>query len=195
MLSRSAIITGSILIGILFIVLWVAGNFNGLVSKHAGVENAWSKVETQYQRRLDLIDNVVASAKGSQAQEREVIEAIADARKQYSAAETTNDKAAAASSLESTVAILPRLQEAYPELKSNEQVSRLITELYGTENQIAGVRDGYNDTVTRYNVSIASFPSNLFASMFGFERAKLFKADAGASKAPSVNFGGDQGGK
>lgn len=187
-LTKPAIITGTVLVGLLFIVLWVASNFNGLVSKRAGVDNSWAKVETQYQRRLDLIDNVVASAKGSQAQEREVIGAIADARKQYSSAETTNDKAAAASSLESTVAILPRLQEAYPELKSNEQVSRLITELSGTENQIAGVRDGYNDTVTRYNVSIATFPSNLFARMFGFERAKLFKADAGASKAPTVKF-------
>lgn len=187
-LSKPAIITGAILFMLLLAFGWVSANYNSLVKAKSQVDNAWAKVETQYQRRLDLIDNVVSSVKGSQKQEIEVFSKIADARKQYNSATTTADKAEAASTIESTVAVLPRLQEAYPELKSNEQVTKLINELKGTEDGIAKKRDFYNDTVTNYNVNVSRFPKNIFSNMFGFDKAELFKADKGADKAPKVEF-------
>lgn len=190
-LSKPAIITAAVLGTILVLGLWLSGNYNSLVGKKAEVENSWSKVETQYQRRLDLIDNVVASVKGAQGQEVAVIGQITDARRAYGAADSTEDKAAAASSLETNIALLPRLQEAYPDLKSNTQVTALINELGGTENTIAGVRNDYNDKVTGYNVGISRFPGNIFANLFDFDRAKLFQADSGASKAPTVKFGAE----
>lgn len=188
-LSKPAIVTGVVLLFGLMLFSWVTGNYNGLVKQKAEVDNSWAKVETGYQRRLDLIQNIVSSAQGSQAQEQKVFGQIADARKQVSSSDSTNDKAAAASQNESTImAIVPRLQEAYPELKSNEQVSKLIAELQSTETGIQKSRDNYNNTVTNYNVGIASFPKNVFANMFGFEKSTLFKADSSASKAPKVQF-------
>lgn len=188
-LSKPAIITGAILAFILIMGMWLAGNYNNLVTEKNDVDNSWAKVETQYQRRLDLIDNVVSSVKGAQGQEQRVFGQIADARKQYANATTTEQKAEAASNVETTIAMLPRLQEQYPELKSNEQVSKLIGELQGTENGIAEKRDLYNDTVKNYNNSVMHIPGVWFANMFGFEKAKLFDADAAAATAPKVNFG------
>ena len=187
-LSTPAIVTGVVLILGLMIFGWFTSNYNSLVSAKADVDNSWAKVETQYQRRLDLIDNVVASVQGAQGQEIAVFGKIAESRTAYNNASTTDEKAAAASAMETNIAVLPRLQEAYPELKSNEQVTKLINELSGTENTISTVRDVYNDKVTSYNVAITKFPTSLFANMFDFEKAKLFKADAGASKAPKVKF-------
>lgn len=187
-ISKAAITTGAVLLIALMVFGWIAGNYNSLVVARSSVDNSWAKVETQYQRRLDLIDNVVSSVKGSQGQEQKVFGQIADARKQYSNASTTDEKAAAASQVETTIAMLPKLQEQYPELKSNEQVSKLIAELQGTENGIAAKRDTYNDTVTNYNNNISQFPKVMFAGLFHFEKAKLFKADVAASKAPKVDF-------
>lgn len=187
-LSKPAIVTAIILGIVAFFGLWFAGNYNGLVSASTAVDNTWAKVESQYQRRLDLIDNVVSSVKGSQGQEQKVFGDIAKARTQYNQAKTSDEKATAASSIETNVALIPRLQEAYPELKSNEQVSKLIGELSGTENGILDVRNRYNDAVTNYNTNIRRFPKNIFAGLFGFEKRNLFQADAGANKAPKVNF-------
>lgn len=185
---KPAIITGAILFFVLILGFWFAGNYNSLVSSSNAVDNSWSKVETQYQRRLDLIDNVVASVKGSQVQEQKVFGDIAAARTQYGAAKTTDQKVAAASAMETSIAVIPRLQEAYPELKSNEQVSKLIAELAGTENSVATARNTYNDTVTNYNVNVTRFPKSIFAGLFHYEKRQLFKADAAASKAPKVNL-------
>lgn len=187
-LSKSAIITGITLFMFFFMGLWFVGNYNSLVTSRNAVDNGWSKVETQYQRRLDLIDNIVSSAKGSQAQEQKVFGDIAKARSAYNNAGNSDDKAAAASQIETSIAIIPRLQEAYPELKSNEQITRLINELAGTENGIATSRNTYNDIVTNYNNGIGRFPKSLFANMFGYDKAKLFKADANASTAPKVKL-------
>lgn len=187
-LTKPAIVTG-IVLGVLFLLgAWFVANYNSLVSASNAVDNSWAKVETQYQRRLDLIDNVLQSVKGSQGQEQAVFGKIADARSQYNNASTTEEKAAAASSIETNVAVIPRLQEAYPELKSNEQVTALVNELKTTENGIAEKRDFYNDTVTNYNNNITKFPKSIFAGMYGYEKAKLFKAEVSASKAPKVNF-------
>lgn len=192
-LSRPAIVTAVILGVLLFFGLWVSGNYNSLVTASNGVDNTWAKVETQYQRRLDLIDNVVASVKGSQLQEQKVFGDIAKARTQYNQANTAEGKAEAANSIETNVALIPRLQEAYPELKSNEQVSKLIAELAGTENGILDVRNRYNDAVTNYNTNITRFPKNIFAGLFNYDKRTLFKSDVAASKAPVVNFGSQNG--
>lgn len=188
-LTKPAIATAVIGGVVLFTGLWVMGNYNSLVKSKADVDNSWAKVETQYQRRFDLIGNIVQSVKGAQIQEQKVFGQIADARKQYQNASTTSEKAEAAQAIETNVALIPRLQEAYPELKSNNQVTKLIDELKGTEDAIAGVRDGYNNTATNYNVNIKSFPKSAFANMFNFKEQKLFKAVDSAKEAPKVRFG------
>jgi LemA protein len=189
-LSKPAIATGITLLSIFALFGWGVANYNSLVAQKADVDNAWAKVETQYQRRLDLIQNIVGSVKGAQKQERDVFGKIADARKQVVSNAPTDEKAAAASQSESTiVSIVPRLQEAYPDIKSDGQVSKLITQLETTENGIAKSRDAYNNTVTNYNVGVVRFPKSVFAGMFGFQKSNLYKADQGANKAPSVNFG------
>lgn len=187
-LTKQARITGIVLVIILFVGLWIGGNYNSLTVSRNEVDNSWAKIETQYQRRLDLIDNVVASVKGAQGQEQKVFGDIAKARSAYNNAGNTSDKAAAASQLETNIAVIPKLQEAYPELKSNEQVTKLIDEVRGTEGQIATARDRYNDTATNYNNNISRFPKNIFANSFGFKKQSLFKADTAAAKAPKVNL-------
>mgnify|MGYP001614664450 FL=1 len=189
-LTKPAIITGSILVFSLILGMWLMGNYNSLISSKNAVDKSWSKVESQYQRRLDLIGNLLNSAKGAQKQEREVFIKIAEARKIYNnPSSTTNQKASAASQIETnTIALLPRLQEAYPDLKSNQQVQSLMNELTKTEDGILGARDTYNDTATNYNTGIQRFPKNLFAQWFGFSKVNLFKADSGANKAQEIEF-------
>jgi LemA protein len=171
-----------------FLAIWVIGNLNSLVGMKEDVNESWGKVEVQYERRVSLIGNLVNSVKGSQVQEQKVFGDIANARKQYQSASDTNGKVAAANQIDTAISILPRLQEAYPELKSNENMQKLMAELAGTENQIAGVRDGYNKVATNYNKGIQKFPKSIFASMGGYERRELFKSKAGAENAPEVKF-------
>lgn len=190
-MSKAAIVTAIVLgvIGVFF--LWIVGNFNSLVTMNEDVDNSWSKVETTYQRRFDLIGNLVESVKGSQLQEQEVFKAIANARSQYQAAQQSgneNAQAQAASSVETNLALVPRLQEAYPELKSNQNVQNLMKELTGTEDGIATARNTYNDVVTNYNKGVQSFPKVIFASLFGYKERAQFKANAAAATAPTVNF-------
>lgn len=173
---------------VLLMGMWFAGNYNSLIASRNEVDKSWATVETQYQRRMDLIDNLVASVKGAQGQEAKVFIAIADARKQYASATTPDGKAKAADAVETNIALIPRLQEAYPELRSNEQVTKLMDQLTGTENGIQNARDGYNLTANNYNTNIERFPKNLFARTFGFTSRTLFKSDSGAEKAPKVNF-------
>lgn len=187
-MSKSAITVGIILGIVAFMALWVMGNYNSLVSSRNAVEKSWSMVETQYQRRLDLVENLLNSAKGAQGQEREVFIKIAEARTKYNAATTDNDKAAAAGVLETNIALLPRLQEAYPDLKSNNQVQALMNELTKTEDGILKARDQYNTTANNYNTNIERFPKSIFANTFGFDKKTLFKADEGAAKSTKVQF-------
>ena len=168
--------------------LWLMGNYNSLVGSKTQVEKSWALVETQYQRRLDLIDNLVESVKGSQKQEITVFGDIAKARSAYNSASNQNDKAAAASQIETNIALIPRLQEAYPELKSNENIKTLMNDLRGTEDGIAKARDTFNTTASNYNGNVQKFPKNIFAKMFGFNKVTLFKAETGAEKGAKVKF-------
>lgn len=187
-MSKAAIFVG-VFVGFVFMVgLWFVGNYNSLVTSRNQVEKSWSMVETQYQRRLDLIDNLVSSVKGAQGQEKEVFIKIAEARTRYNSATTDDGKTAAANDIETNIALLPRLQEAYPDLKSNQQVQTLMTELKGTEDGIQKSRDTYNTTANNYNTGIQRFPKNMFANTFGFTAKTLFKSDQGAEKATKVSF-------
>lgn len=168
--------------------LWFGGNYNSLVSSREQVNKSWAMVETQYQRRLDLIDNLVESVKGSQVQEQKVFGDIANARKGYAGANTSSQQADSAGKVESALARLLVITENYPELKSNENVKGLMYQLNATEDGIATKREAYNTTATNYNINIQRFPKNLFAKFFGFEKQALFKAEAGSEKAPKVKF-------
>lgn len=187
-LSKPAIVTG-IVIGIIAIIgFWLAGNYNSLVVANNAVDNSKAKIDTQLERRYELIDNIVSSVEGSQAQESEVFGKIAEARKVGSSSTSESAEAGANATIDQQIALLPRLQEQYPDLKSNDQVTRLIQELQGTAGQVATARDAYNDTVTNYNNNITKFPKSVFASIFGFDKKELFKASAAAGTNPQVKI-------
>lgn len=178
-----------IIIGIIaVIVLWVWSGYNGLIRGDEGVKGQWANVESVYQRRLDLIPNVVATVKGAAKQDLEVFTQIAEARTRYSGAATPDERAAAASQVESAFARLLVIVENYPDLKSQASFQALITELEGTENRVSVERMRYNERVQAFNAAIRTFPRNLLASAFNFNRHNLFEAAAGAETAPTVDF-------
>jgi len=187
-MSKVSIVGGIVVAFIGVMGMWFVGNYNSLVTAQAQVDNAWAQVETQYQRRFDLIDNLVASVKGGQKQEIEVFGKIADSRRAISGAGTVGEKVEAMNQMETSIALLPRLQEAYPELKSNQLVQSLMAELAGTENGIATKRDNFNQVATNYNQNVTRFPKNMFAGAFGFVKVSLFKSVSGAEKSVDVNF-------
>ena len=176
------------LVLIVGLLLWVKGAYNQMVSLETQVDTSWAQVENQYQRRVDLVPSLVNSVQGAMKQEQAVFGAIAEARTRYSGAQKTSEKVAAAGQLEGALARLLVVMENYPQLKSTETVQTLMTQLEGTENRISVERQRYNDVVGLYNQTIRSFPSNLMASMFGFEKKDFFKAQEGANVAPKVAF-------
>lgn len=177
-----------VLIGIVFLAVALGTTYNQLVTRSQAVDNQWAQVETQYQRRFDLIPNLVESVKGIFQQEKDVFTAIAEARTRYSGATTVNDKAEAATQLETGLGRLLAVIENYPELKSSATVQQLMDELAGTENRVSVERKRYNDQVQAYNTYIKRFPTNLVAKVFGFGDRAYFQAEAGAEQAPKVKF-------
>ncbi|MCX8163509.1 MAG: LemA family protein [Candidatus Micrarchaeota archaeon] len=180
-----------ILLGIGFLVvlffLWIGLTYNDLVQKEAEVAAAWAQVENQYQRRVDLIPNLVNTVKRYMKHEESLLTQITALRSQWAEAKTPSEKIETAQQLDSAVSRLLVVMENYPTLKANEGVNKLMDELAGTENRIAVERERYNQAVTRYNVAIKSFPTVVIASAFGHTSPKpLFKAQAGAEKAPRV---------
>ncbi len=173
---------------ILLIVIWSWSSYNGLVRSNLAADTQWAQVEAQYQRRFDLIPNLVASVEGNMKQESAVFLAIANARANYAGAKTVNDKVVATNNVESALGRLLVITENYPDLKSSVAVQGLMAELAGTENRVSVERGRYNDTVNVYNVKVQTFPGNLFAKSFGFSKRDFFTADEGAQKAPQVNF-------
>ena len=164
------------------------GTYNSLVALDEGVKEAWAQIETQLQRRLDLIPNYVETVKGYAAQEKEVLVKVTEARAKVAGAGTVPDKIQANNELTSALSRLLVVVEKYPELKSNENFLRLQDELAGTENRIAVARKRYNEAVKEYNVAIRSFPSNMLAKYFSFEKAAFFDAPEAASAPPQVKF-------
>lgn len=170
-------------------VFSLLGLYNRLVGASERIDGQWAQVETQYQRRLDLIPNLVESVKGAQAQEVRVFgENLAEARTRYGGAATISDKIAAANQLESTIGRLLVILENYPELRSTETMQSLMVELEGTENRIGVERRRYNEQVRDYNVTIKRFPARVFAGLLGFGERPYFEASQGAEQAPSVKF-------
>ena len=181
------IVAGVILIALLMTV----SSYNSLVTNQEAAKTAWSQVENQYQRRFDLIPNLVETVKGFAKQEREVLTEVTRLRSQWGEARTTGNIAQAQQAARGLDAVLSRLLlvvERYPELKSNQNFLKLQDQLEGTENRISVERRRYNLAVKNYNVSIRRFPTNFLASMFGFSRMSLFEAEVEAQKAPKVKF-------
>ncbi len=162
--------------------------YNNLITQTQAIENQWAQVETQYQRRFDLIPNLVNSVEGIMAQEQAVFGQIAEARTRYSGAGTIEEKVKAATELESALGRLLVIVENYPEIRSAENVSQLMDELAGTENRIAVERRRFNDIVKDYNTTIQKFPANLIAGTFGFTERSFFEAEEGAEQAPEVEI-------
>lgn len=178
-----------VILGVVVVLgLWAISSYNGLVAKDQEVTTQWAKVETQYQRRFDLIPNLVESVKGVMKQETEIFTALANARQGYAGAQTVDQKAAAAGQVESSLGRLLAIVENYPQLKSSETMQTLLAQLEGTENRIATERSRYNDVVNDYNIKVKTFPGSIFASIFGFSAKTPFASVEGAQNAVPVKF-------
>ncbi len=188
MKKTGLIILALIVLVLILITVFVWGSYNKLIVGKESVSNAWSQVETQYQRRFDLIPNLVESVRGAMKQEETIFTALAEARTRYAGASTQNEKALAAGQVESAFARLLVVMENYPTLKSSEQVATLMSQIEGTENRVSVERGRYNENVRVYNLLTKKFPSSLVAGLFGFEASSYFEADSGASSAPKVQF-------
>ncbi|MDR3168268.1 MAG: LemA family protein [Candidatus Peribacteria bacterium] len=183
---------------VLFLLIFgfsLSGKYNTLVQLDEGVQTAWSQVENVYQRRMDLLPNLVATVKGEAAFEQETLTQVTEAR--ASATKMTVDVKdsqamaefqAQQGGISQALGRLLVASENYPNLKANQAFSDLRVQLEGTENRITTERMNYNTTAQKYNTTIRSFPTNLIAKMFGFEKANLFEANEGAEKAPVVDF-------
>lgn len=168
---------------------WIAGSYNNLVTLRNEGQTQQAQIETQLQRRFDLVPNLVATVKGGMAQERAVFKAIADARTKYAGAKSgTPDKLEAGSEYQSAIARLLVVMENYPQLRSLDTVQDLMVQLEGSENRISVARQRYNEAVRDYNRVRQTFPTNILAGMFNFEVLPLFQSVEGAEKAPKVNF-------
>jgi len=187
-MSTSKKITLGIIAVIILVIAYMWTSYNSLVGMKESATAQWQQVEIQYQRRLDLIPNLVASVQGIMKQETIVFTALADARAHYAGAQTQDDKAVAAGEVESSLGRLLAVVENYPTLKSSDTVQNLMTQLEGTENRVSVERQRYNDDVQTYEVAIKRFPSSVIASLFGFTDMQYFKADTGASVAPKVQI-------
>lgn len=188
-----------LVIGVLILIM-VGGTlttYNGLIAKDEAVATAWGNIQSQYQRRADLIPNLVSTVKGYAKHESETLESVMAARAKatqitVNADNLTPEKLkqyqAAQGELSQALGRLMAVSENYPNLKANENFSELQAQLEGTENRINESRQNYNSAVQTYNVSVRRFPANIVAGMFGFDKKNQFEAEAGAEKAPKVEF-------
>ena len=183
--NKTLLIVGGI---VLLFVIWAVGAYNSFVSGNQSVNNAWAQIDTQLQRRFDLVPNLVETVKGVSKQEQEVFGKIAEARSRYAGATTQNEKVAAAGQYESALSRLLVITENYPQLQSSQAYRDLMTQLEGTENRIAVARKDYNDAVAPWNAKVARFPGVIIAKIFGFDSKEYFKVEEGAQKNPQVKF-------
>lgn len=186
------------IVGALALVVSMSGcGYNSMVSLDEGVKAKWNQVETQYQRRSDLIPNLVNTVKGAAKFEQSTLTAVTEARAKATQVTIDPDKLtpeniekfqAAQGQVSQALGRLMMITENYPQLKATEQFRDVSAELAGTENRIAVARKDFNEAVQTYNTKVRSFPTNLTAGMFGFKQKTGFKAEAGAEKAPKVEF-------
>jgi Uncharacterized conserved protein len=195
---KKGTIVGLSILGVVVIVfLWGMGQYNGMVTAEENVSKTWANVESQYQRRSDLIPNLVSTVKGYAAHEKSTLEAVVSARAK--ATQTTIDPTnmtpeslakyqAAQSEVSSSLSRLLVTVEKYPDLKANQNFLELQAQLEGTENRISVERQRFNESAQGFNVMIRRFPKNIIAGMFGFEKKGYFEAEESAAKAPEVKF-------
>ena len=187
-----------IVLGIILILgAWSCGGYNGLVRQDENVKKTWNNVQTEYQKRGDLVDNLVNTVKGAANFEQKTLTDVIAARAKATSVNINADNLtpekiaefqAAQGQLTGSLSRLLATVEAYPTLKATENFSKLQSQLEQIENEIRNSRKGFNDAINTYNVKLRSFPMNLFAGMFGFKAKEGFKADEGAEKVPKVQF-------
>lgn len=201
-MKKSLIVT--IAVACILALCFIGGcsSYNGMVSAQQSVDKQWGNVENAYQRRADLIPNLVNTVKGYAEHEKSTLQNVTDARAGLTQAYNDATASQADASPENVAAYqqaqeklnsalnvyVNAVREAYPDLKANENFLGLQAELEQTENRVATERKRYNDEVEKYNVKVLRFPGNIFASMFGFQKRDIFKAEAGAERAPKVEF-------
>ncbi|MGM9705733.1 MAG: LemA family protein [Prevotella sp.] len=188
------IIAGAV---ILILAVWSISGYNGLVQMDENVTNKWANVETQYQRRADLIPNLVNTVKGYAKHESTTLENVVKARSEATQMKLTADDLTAGKlkeyqkaqgNVSAAIGRLLMVAENYPELKANENFIALQSQLEGTENRINVARKDFNDSTKEYNMAIRRFPKNIIAGLFGFDKRDYFEAEGGSEKAPEVNF-------
>ncbi|WP_025882580.1 LemA family protein [Porphyromonas uenonis] len=195
---RGLIITIIVVAAVLLLVFWGVGQYNSMVVLDEQVNTSWSQVENQYQRRADLIPNLVETVKGYASHERETLEGVINARAKASqpivqagdgmTQEQLNQFQQAQGDLTSALNRLMVVVERYPELKADENFRQLQAQLEGTENRITTARMDFNNEAQQYNTKVRRFPTNIFAGLFGFHQRPYFQAEAGAEQAPQVKF-------
>ncbi len=182
---------------VLVIILWCVSTYNGIIEMEEPTTTAWANVQSQYQRRADLIPNLVSTVKGYAKHEQETLEGVINARARATqitvdpnnlTPEKLQEFQAAQGELSQALGRLMMVQEQYPDLKASEQFKDLQAQLEGTENRINKARDDFNKVVEEYNLKVRRFPGNILAGMFGFQTKAKFEADANAQSAPSVSF-------
>ncbi|MFV0538506.1 MAG: LemA family protein [Dysgonomonas sp.] len=196
-MKKSLVVIIVIAVVALLLFVWGNGRYNSMVTADEGVSTEWAKVESQYQRRTDLIPNLVSTVKGYAAHEEGTLTAVIEARAKATSItidpsnlteESLQQFQGAQDQISSALSRLMMVREQYPDLKANQQFMELQAQLEGTENRIAVARDRFNEAAKDYNVQIRKFPSNIIASLCGFDAKPYFKSQAGAETAPKVEF-------
>ncbi len=196
-MKKSWIITAVIIVVVVLFYSWIKGTYNTMVTRQESVKAQWSQVENVYQRRADLIPNLVNTVKGYATHEKETLEGVIEARAKATSvnidASKLNPQALqnfqqAQGGLSSALARLMVVVERYPNLKADQNFMELQAQLEGTENRIATERRRFNQITQSYNIYIKTFPKNILANMFGYREMPYFKAEKGAQKAPVVKF-------
>jgi LemA protein len=184
-MKKSTII---IIVVVVLLSGWMWSGYNSFITAHEAVDGSWAQVETQYQRRIDLIPNLVSTVKGAADFEKSTFVEVTEARTKWMDAGNRTEKVSAANGMEGALARLMLTFENYPTLQATQAYRDLMTQLEGTENRIAVSRRDYNDIVRIYNVRVKRFPALILAKLFGFGSEEFFEAEEGAEDAPDVNF-------
>ncbi len=188
MKNKWLIILGIPLAIVLLVAVWYIGTYNSLIRLNEEVSNKWSQVETQYQRRVDLIPNLVSTVKGAGSFESSTLEEITRLRSQWQSSGSVEQKVSTANQIESALSKLLVVAENYPQLKATQNYLSLQDELANTENKVAVERGRYNEAVRNFNARIKTFPSNIVAGKLGYSDREYFKSKEGAQNAPEVKF-------
>ncbi len=196
-MKKNTVIWITVVAVVAIVAIWAVKSYNNLVVAEESVTTEWANVESQYQRRADLIPNLVATVKGYATHEQETLDAVVSARAKATQVtidsenltpEKLQEFQAAQGAVGSALGRLLAVAESYPDLKANQNFLDLQEQLEGTENRIQVARQKFNSTAQAYNTSIRRFPTNIVAGLFGFDKKAYFEADAGAEKAPQVVF-------